>query len=623
MHLTSRSYQLICMILESRGPVRIKELARELQVSERTVKYDLESVRSWLQQHQVQLQSQPNKGIWIDKDIHDPNRLQNLLMNPERVDLLLHPQERMQQLLLVLLLRDDPIKIKDLAKKLNVSRNTVVTDLSMAESFLENWNVIVERSRSGIQLTATEINRRLVLENILQEILSGRYMFEIVQGIIQGNEVPLKVAWVMEKFRLSHQDIRSLFQAVKEMAEKSEKHAGMGFTDQAIIGTCIRLWIAIHRLRSHRSVLLEANEIVGLKKLQLFRVYEEILADLSKQLGVVEMTEHEVSFICWHGIRLIQPIGKNGTLSDFYSFTLELISQVSLQTHIEFRGDVHLKEHLLVHLTEKLSKYQPDVADPNPLISDIIRSDPDMFQAVKQACHEVFSKLGIHFADSDIGYIALHFLASLKRMQDKREFKALVVCGTGRGTSQFLKTILEHEIRHLQVIGCCSALGLENQLQSLNPDLLISVVQVKAKVPVVVVHSIPTPEDLDSIQKVITQLRSHPLRKKTSLSLPSPPSSMEEFTEEVICKGFELSREILSEMKEDLNEQRAEALTLHLMLMANRVACGSTYDVAGVEDSPLTAEPIATLRDKLMRILREKNFVLPESEINSILCYFM
>lgn len=137
MHLTSRSYKLICMILDSRGPVRIKDIARELQVSERTVKYDLESARSWLQQHQIQLHSQPNKGIWMDEDTHSLNRLQSLLMNAEGVDIFLHPQERMQHLLLVLLLQDGPVKINDLAGKLNVSRNTVVTDLSPQKAFWE------------------------------------------------------------------------------------------------------------------------------------------------------------------------------------------------------------------------------------------------------------------------------------------------------------------------------------------------------------------------------------------------------------------------------------------------------------------------------------------------------
>lgn len=621
MHLTSRSYKLICMILDSRGPVRIKDIARELQVSERTVKYDLESARSWLQQHQIQLHSQPNKGIWMDEDTHSLNRLQSLLMNAEGVDIFLHPQERMQHLLLVLLLQDGPVKINDLAGKLNVSRNTVVTDLSLAESFLGNWNVNVERGRSGIQLTATEINRRLVLENILQEILGGSSMFDLVQGIIQGDEVPLQVARVMEKLRLSHNDIRSLFQSVKTMAEKSEKHSGIGFTDRAIIGTCIRLWIAIQRLRSHHEVVMESKEILALKKLEIFNIYEAIFADLSDRLGV-NITDHEACFICRHAIRIIRPIAKNGLNNDFYSFTLELISRVSLRTQIQFRHDTQLTEHLLVHLTEKLSKYQHDAADPNPLISDIIRSDPDMFQAVKQACHEVFSKLDVHFADSDIGYIALHFLASLKRMQDMREFKALVVCGTGRGTSQFLKTILEQEIRHLKVIGCCSALGLENRIQSLRPDLVISVVNVKARVPVVVVNSIPGKEDLASIRNVITKLRSNPIREKTAISLPANPSAMEQFTEEVICKGFELSREILSEMGDYLNDQSAEALSLHLMLMVNRVACGTTYDVASV-DYGSNSEPIATIRAKLERILREKNWVLPESEINSILCYFI
>jgi mannitol operon transcriptional antiterminator len=64
-----------------------------------------------------------------------------------------------------LLPHDGYFKIDGLAKKLNVSRNTLVSDLSVAESVLENWNVRVERSRLGIRLECTEINRRLALEH--------------------------------------------------------------------------------------------------------------------------------------------------------------------------------------------------------------------------------------------------------------------------------------------------------------------------------------------------------------------------------------------------------------------------------------------------------------------------
>jgi mannitol operon transcriptional antiterminator len=619
MLLTSRSHKLICMILDSQEPVRIKDIARELQVSERTVKYDLETVRSWLQRHNIELQSQPHKGIWIE-DTGIRNRLYSLLNDGQGIEVFLHPQERVKHLMLELLLQDSPMKINDLAGKLHVSRNTAISDLSMAENLLGNWNVYVERSRFGVQAVATEINRRLALENIIQGLFSGNDMFNLVEGIIQGSDIPLPVGRTMEKLRLSRDDIHAIFQAVKSMVNTCEKGNGVHFTDRMIIGIYIRLCIVIQRLRSNHEVVLESNEILSVKKLKIFSVLQEVLNDLSVRLGV-NITDHEACFISQHMIGMILPATNEGT-GDYYSLTVELISQVSGRTAIHFRDDALLFEHLLAHMTEKLTKYRHGVVDPNPLISDIIRSYPDLFHIVKQVCQDMFCKMNVHFSDSDIGYIVMHFLASLKRMQEMTKCKALVVCGTGRGTAQFLKIILEHEIRHLKIVGCCSVAGLERQIQLHKPDLVISVVNVQASVPIVVVNSIPNRQDLDSVREVITELRSRQNQKVTVDSPPSDLSSLEQFTQEVICKGFDLSRTILSEMKDYLSDQRAEGLALHLMLMVSRLAFGSAYDDNSVNHE-WTSEPMTVIREKLMHIFREKNLVIPESEIHAILCYFL
>ncbi|MBA4493904.1 BglG family transcription antiterminator [Paenactinomyces guangxiensis] len=620
MLITSRSHKMLCMILNSQEPIRIKDIARELQVSERTVKYDLESVRSWLNSHQIELHSKPNKGIWIGGEPATRHNLQRILEKSGETNVFLQPQERVKYLMLELLLQDRFIKMDELAVNLNVSRNTLVSDLSVAESLLKDWNVNVERSRLGIRLAATEIFRRAALENTVQEMLTGSEMFDIVRAIIQGSDIPLQVRRVMKKFRLSRYDLKSIFQVVKSIAEQSEKEARIDFTDRMVIGIFIRLCIVVQRLRLHQEIVYKKDEFLEIKESDLFGIFKENLARLSVLLDL-QVTDHETCFICRHTMRGFTSLTQLGQ-RDFYTLTLELIAQVSVQMKVAFAEDALLIKHLLAHMTEKLSKYQCGVADPNPLISDIIRSYPDIFKIVKKACHDVFGERKIHFADPDIGYIVLHFLASIRRKEEVKKCRALVVCGTGRGTAQFLQTILEQEIRHLKVIGCCSAIGLESQIQSQRPDLVISVVDVEASIPVVVVNSIPTKQDFTFIEETITELRSnHHLQPAVDQNFMNLPA-MERFTQEVICKGFDLSRTIRSEMREYLSDQRAEGLALHLMLMVNRMAFGALYDGTGANHEWKT-EPMATIRAKLIRILQEKKLDVPESEINAILCYFV
>ena len=53
--------------------ITTQELAENFTVSVRTIKYDLEDIRAWFEQHDETLYSKRNKGIWLD--LPDSKRL--------------------------------------------------------------------------------------------------------------------------------------------------------------------------------------------------------------------------------------------------------------------------------------------------------------------------------------------------------------------------------------------------------------------------------------------------------------------------------------------------------------------------------------------------------------------
>ena len=61
------------MLLDLEGSITTQELAENFTVSVRTIKYDLEDIRAWFEQHDETLYSKRNKGIWLD--LPDSKRL--------------------------------------------------------------------------------------------------------------------------------------------------------------------------------------------------------------------------------------------------------------------------------------------------------------------------------------------------------------------------------------------------------------------------------------------------------------------------------------------------------------------------------------------------------------------
>ncbi|WP_397351466.1 HTH domain-containing protein [Paenibacillus larvae] len=61
--LNTRAKDMLLRMIVSGHPVRIKHLAEEFHVSTRTIKYDIESIRLWLNEQHLCLQSHTKRGF--------------------------------------------------------------------------------------------------------------------------------------------------------------------------------------------------------------------------------------------------------------------------------------------------------------------------------------------------------------------------------------------------------------------------------------------------------------------------------------------------------------------------------------------------------------------------------
>ena len=53
---------------------------------------------------------------------------------------------------------------------------------------------------------------------------------------------------------------------------------------------------------------------------------------------------------------------------------------------------------------------------------------------------------------NEIAYIALHFMAAKERYKEQRKYNVLVICATGYGSAQMLKSRIENELGNLILI---------------------------------------------------------------------------------------------------------------------------------------------------------------------------
>jgi len=643
MLLTSRSLEILKKIMDLEHPLRVKELASEFQVSERTIKYDLDSIRLWLKEHDAHLSSQPNKGIWFDGDVLLRHKLQGMLVENDKHHVFLNQLDRVENIVLDLLLADQYLILQELAEKVGVSRNTILADMQKVEDFLRGWNLHLERkSATGIRLVGSEFHRRLACEYLLQARLSSKEMFQIVQAVMEGR-FQIHDEQLSEKLLLPLQEMDLVLHAVKDLAIRIKEESGVFFTDRVIIGALIRLSLVISRMHQQHELNLEIDfqPLEGSQQSKVYGICQEVLNGLANQLGM-KFPATEVFYISLQVISGSLPLmekelNEHFEILDPVIIAQAIIARASELLEVPFAEDAELMDNLLAHLSEKLAKFRYGVIEPNPLVTQIKRSYQQMFEQIKHVCADVLSEVAIYFTDPDIAYIVLHFQAAYERKQATVKLKTFVVCGTGRGTARLVRTLIENELTNIQVVGIYSIMEVEKALKTHIVDFVVSVLPISLPIPVVVVNPIPTKSDFAAIFEVTKQLgrqRSEaicepdfpksPMHKLSALSSELSSEQlplMERISRDIIIRGFELSQVIISTFKTHLTEQATAGLMLHISLMVHRLVFATPYE-DHTKYEPMEPDYVTKLRSKLVQILQEHDLTVPQGEMEAILRYF-
>ncbi|MDP4098351.1 helix-turn-helix domain-containing protein [Paenibacillus sp. P96] len=627
MTMVTRTRALLKKILYTPNPVRIKDCASEFGVSERTIKYDIESIRMWLASEGVEIKSKPSTGIWIECPEEERDNLLRK-MDADKDHNALKQQERIQYVTMELLLRDGETTIGRIASHLGITRNTALSDLVQAELLLREWDLQLERSRKGVKITGSGVQKRLVLEQLVYSLLDGSDMLQIVQSAASRQKPRIHFTPLLEQFLQPADDLNAVFSAVGDLVEETERCTGVLLSDQAVIGIFIRLCIVI----SSNSVTEQSTEFDRMPgdEAEVFDIFRRVLSGFSQKTGG-QITDQDIWFVCLQAVsRIPAPadsrVGREPMLPDALVITRRLIEAVSRSMDPDLARDPDLFSHLLAHTSRKLTQYSYGVVEPNPMLQDIISAYRGMFESVKSASIEVYGPYRIYLTDSDIGYIVVYFQLAYERLNEQRSIRGLVVCGTGKGTSRLLKTVIEKRIPNLSIDGSCSVMELNKMLQEGDYDLVISVFPVDVPVPSVVVSPIPGKRDFEVIQEKVTAIA--PLKAETPKDSgnPLPPSSgqiddpeaLQSWFQEMVFRGFELGRQIADELGSHLTSDRLEGLKMHLIFMMQRVALHIQYEDPS---AILAATPPQTDRERLLTILEQRGLKVSEAELQAILKY--
>ncbi|SIR28986.1 BglG family transcription antiterminator [Halanaerobium kushneri] len=510
MKKSTRLFELYKYLVDQKEPVSIQVLSEILDVSSRTIRYDLNEIEDLIQKYELKLIKKPNFGVLLEGEAEEQFKVFaefNEFYNSRHFR---SAKMRKYLILYRLFQKKEPILIFELADLLDVSSATVSKDLDQVEEWLTKRGLALIRRRNyGVQIEGAEIDIRHAMKSLLNESYETGNMIELL------NKSNKKVNF---KSRLEHgynEEIKNLLGElnlgeIEAVVKVAENDLGIRFTDSAFTGLIVHIAFAISRLLAEQDIKIGAERLQIIKKKKEFEIAAKI-ANLLEGKFPVEIPEDEIGFITIHLLGAKMREGKINTElkeSELKYLVKEMIRVVEKYFSTSLAGDQKLYSGLLVHLQAIVNRIIFDLPIQNPLLEDIKEKYKEVFQASRLAARLIQSEFYVEISEDEVGYLTIHFGAALERInyQEKKKAKVAIVCSSGVGTTNLLEVRLKNEFKAIEIIESLSSLDLENSDILKEIDFVISTIPLSLEAKdVIEVNPFLEENDIDKIKSYLQQ----------------------------------------------------------------------------------------------------------------------
>ncbi|MEC9490111.1 MAG: transcription antiterminator, partial [Halanaerobiales bacterium] len=508
MKKSTRLFELYKYLVDQKGPVSIQVLSEILDVSSRTIRYDLNEIEDLIQKYEFKLTKKPNFGVLLEGEEEEKFKVFAEFNDFYNSRHFRSAKMRKYLILYRLFQKKEPVLIFELADLLDVSSATVSKDLDEVEEWLQNRGLdLIRRRNYGVQIEGAEIDIRHAMKSLLNESYETGNMIDLL------NKSNKKVSY---RSRLEHgydEEIKNLLgelnlSEIEEIVKAAEKELEIRFTDSAFTGLIVHVAFAISRLLAEQDIKIAPARLQVVKGKKEYQIAEKI-ARLLEEKFPVEIPEDEIAFITIHllGAKMREgEVKADLSKNELEYLVKEMIRVVEKYFEVELSVDKKLYSGLLIHLQAIVNRIIFDLPIKNPLLADIKEKYADVFQASKLAARLIQSEFYVEVSEDEIGYLTIHFGAALERInyQEKKKARVAIVCSSGVGTTNLLEVRLNNEFKVIEIAASLSSLDLEDNEQLEEIDFIISTIPLSVdKVDVIVVNPFLNDKDVEKIKSYL------------------------------------------------------------------------------------------------------------------------
>lgn len=438
-NLSTRALAIIEILKNLNHPVSSLALSEEIGCSTKTIQSEIKDINKQLKD--TKIVSIRGVGYKLEGKI-DINECNNTnIGNLDRIEFII------KTMLNLNLQQENSIKLEELADAMFISVSSVKNDLKEVKEILSKYNVnIVSKHKHGLGVEANEEETvRCIID------LCSRKDNELVLNDFLNEDVNNKA------FILKNEILKYL------------NSADLILSDIEFKNLCSTIFVRLSRSN--------------------YPFYERFIEDYIKHYKIKR------------DAIMNDDVNKEKITKAISLFCKNL----KLATAIDISKDEFFMECLYNHINNLIKKDKLGICNYNVINNDIKIKYPYAYELAKIAKQTIEKELELNIGDDEVSNIAVHVGGAVERYSSNKKiknFKVIIVCASGAGTSMLINTKLQQIFKDRIEIVKIIPSYLIDYINVLDVDFLISTMPLNYdKIPVINVSPFLTQKEIKIIEK--------------------------------------------------------------------------------------------------------------------------
>ena len=466
--LDSRQARIARILLDSRSVASVDQLASELQLTERMVRYGLPSIETYLAERGLHVMKRRGVGVWIEGDgsVRAAVRAE---LDTTHGPAVLDPLDRQSRVLLALLeAAPSAVRSEKLEAQLDVSRPTVRRDVRIAESWLEQHRLHLRRLPGvGLAVRGSEVDVRAALLALILERVPTNTLIALVDG--SGGPSPdVGSAGVVDY--AEELDLPTFSKVlVAELRDVDDR-------DPTMLTATVSLAILARRVRGDHPARLVRGRLRSLLDHPVSDDARRIAAAIRRRLGIA-LPMPEVAAITESLLGFVE-LSDPGAApqAEILALVDRLVAAAGSRLHQSLAEDELLRTNLTEHARRLAVRLRYGLPVSNPLQHEVRKRYPDVYEVAKDIVSTLGPLDGAVIPLDEVGFLTMYFAGSLERLRLRPKLRITVVCPAGMATVWILVSRLLAEFPQVEVAQVVSKTAYEQEPDSVVGDFIVSTV---------------------------------------------------------------------------------------------------------------------------------------------------